>query len=271
MSYTYLILKRLQVQNANAQPVAWLIGPPAVTSYVGFAQALTLAINAEKHSGIAIVHHDIQFLGEVEKNTLYPHQYRSASFIDKEDYASSNKYALSMQPTARCHLTVSVVIRFEPYVPVNLLLVKKFLRQARLAGGVVVEHRFSETDEACLLEDQHDLDKVIKTIGSGFAIHYRDDLRHPRPEDHDMLGTFLRVTQPSRERSPEDAWVIPTALGFAQITPLRQRKNVRGDFPHAYAESLIGFIQYRSLRQQRTLPFWRYTWPEEGVFLVSTH
>lgn len=269
MNHTYLILPRLHVCNANAQPAAWMIGPPPVTAYAGFAHALARACGAGHHQGVGIVHHDIQFLGEVEKGTLYPHQFRAASFIDKDDYASSNKHALSLQPSARCHLTVSLAIRFDAELPVDLQRVAAFLRGARLAGGAIVSHLFSETKDDCLLEDERDVARITKAIGAGFGLHERTDLMSLQADDEDLLDTFLRVTDRSHTRDKEDSWILPTALGYAQITPARPRANVRGGLPHAFAEPLIGLIQYRQLRTH-DLPFWRYTCPRPGVFVVST-
>ncbi|HEB71385.1 MAG TPA: type I-F CRISPR-associated protein Csy2, partial [Nitrospirae bacterium] len=40
----YLLIPRLEVKNANAQPAWWIIGPPPMTAYAGFAQALALSI-----------------------------------------------------------------------------------------------------------------------------------------------------------------------------------------------------------------------------------
>jgi CRISPR-associated protein Csy2 len=271
VSHSYLVIPHIKVLNANAQPAAWLIGPPPVTAYAGFAHALALALGAKGHLGIGIVHHDIQFLGEVDPRggTLYPHQFRAASFIDKDDYASSNKYALSSQPGVRCHLSVSVAIRFDVNAVLNTDGVSAFLRGGRLAGGSIVEHGFDTAKKTSVFEDEYDLSKISDAIGPGFALHDRPDLMVMQPGDTDLLDTLLRVTRRDAPRGEDDTWIQPTTLGYAQITSAKPRRNVRGAMPHAFAEPLVGLVQYRALRAH-DLPFWRYTCPEPGVFVVST-
>lgn len=264
----YVVIPRLEVLNANAQPVWWIIGPPAVTAYVGFAQALALHLGVPRHDGIAIVHHDIQFLGEIHWDfrvkTLLPHQFRAASFIDKADYSSKNPHVLSSQPTARCHLTVSVVIRFDDDAEFRESDIAPFLRGGRLAGGTIIEH-----GEPVVLADEADIDKVSKAVGSGFSLIERQDLMVKQGGDRDMLDVLLRLTRREKQRDKDLSWLAPTTLGYAQITPRQQRQHVRGDFAHAYCEPLVGLAQYKSLRDAG-LAFWRFTHPLPTVFAAST-
>lgn len=264
----YIVIPRVEVRNANAQPVWWIIGPPPVTAYMGFAQALTLHLNAGHHDGIAVVHHDIQFLGETSwdygTKTLLPHQFRAASFINKDDYSSKNAHALSSQPTARCHLTVSLVIKFDDNASFSGEAIVPFLRGGRLAGGTIIDH-----GEPVVLIDEDDIDKVVKVVCAGFSLIERQDLMVKQDGDRDMLDVLLRLTRRVKEHDAGRDWLLPTTLGYAEITARQQRKNVRGDFPHAYCEPLVGLAQYRSIRDAG-LEFWRFTHPIPSVFVAST-
>jgi CRISPR-associated protein Csy2 len=265
VSYQYLLLPHLRALNANAQPVWWVIGPPAMTAYAGFA----LAAGADGHRGFAVVHHDIQFLGEEHRRRLHPHQYRAASYIDKNDYSSKNEYVLSSQPTARCHITASVVIRFADDDLVDLGRVAAALRGARMAGGQIVEHRFlprSDGRSACLLQE-HERDRLASALRTGFTVVERQDLMLPVAGDRDPLDTMLRVTDPNR--TDQIGWLCPTALGYREITERRARPGSRADLPHAFAEPLVGLVQFVP---QRTggLRYWAFTRPSPGV-TVLTH
>lgn len=264
----YIVIPRVEVRNANAQPAWWIIGPPPVTAYVGFAQALTLHLNAGLHDGIAVVHHDIQFLGETSwdygTKTLLPHQFRAASFINKDDYSSKNAHALSSQPTARCHLTVSLVIKFDDNASFSGTAIVPFLHGGRLAGGTIIDH-----GEPVVLIDEDDIDKVVKVVGTGFSLIERQDLMVKQDGDRDMLDVLLRLTKRVKEPDEDRNWLLPTTLGYVEITTRQQRKNVRGDFPHAYCEPLVGLAQYRSIRDAG-LAFWRFTHPLPSVFAAST-
>lgn len=267
----YLVLPHLDIRNANAQPAWWMIGPPAITAYLGFAHALANKIRAGAHAGIAIIHHDIQFLGETfwdyGTSTLLPHQFRSASFIDKADYSDKNKHALSAQPTARCHIKVSLVIRFEDEAVFGLSDANTALRGGRVAGGDIVAH-----GDPAYFEGSETPPELVRQIGSGFSIISRQDLMTLEDGDRDMLDALLRVTRPRRHGSTASdgqSWILPTTLGYTEITAREQRHNVRGGFPHAYAEPLVGLIQYRAHREAG-LHFWRYQHPTSHTFVAST-
>ncbi|VAX23620.1 hypothetical protein MNBD_NITROSPINAE03-125 [hydrothermal vent metagenome] len=276
----YILLPRLEVKNANAQPAWWIIGPPPMTAYAGFAQALALSVcldiddrKGALYEGIAVVHHDIKFLGEISyqygKTTLHPHQYRSASFIDADDYLSprgkgeKKRPVLSSQPTARCHMAVSLIIRFDDDTVFNTDKVSSFLRGGRLAGGTIVDH-----GEIKSFKDDIGIDKVKKAVGSGYSIVERQDLMVMQGDDNDMLDVVLRMTR--SENRDANPWLMPTTLGYVEITERRHRKNVRGGFLHAYAEPLVGLVQYKSIRDVG-LKFWSYTHPKPNVHTVSTN
>jgi CRISPR-associated protein Csy2 len=272
MEYSYILIPHMVVQDANAQPTQLLIGAPPPTAYLGWAHNLARNIGASQHEGVAIIHHDIQFLGEVDRLTLNPNQYRAASFVDQSDYAGTGtRPVLSSQPTARCHLEVSVAVRFDADESLDIGKVDGFLRGGRLAGGSIIDHRFDPTRPSCNLRDQADTRALRQAIGSGFALHERQDLMIRSDEDADLLDTLLRVTRQNGtdEENADRTWLQPTSLGYAQITPLAARQNARECLPHAFAESLIGLVQYRPLRDFG-LPFWQYTHPAPGVFLAST-
>lgn len=279
-----LILSHLDVRNANAQPAWWIIGPPPPTAYAGFAHALALALGAERCRGFAVVHHDIQFLGETVGRNLHPHQFRAASFIDENDHVkapnpdnptklreqpsvrSSNnatvgRHPLSSQPTARCHLNVSLALAFDDDDALDIdHALPRFLRGARLAGGALNGYRESKQVEGA--------QAVVKFLKGGRALHERQDLMVREEGERDMLDVVLRLTDPQR-RDATPPWLMPTALGYRAITPFRERRNARNGLPHAYAEPLVGLVQYRALRDG-PLPFWRAVQPDAATFLLTT-
>ncbi|CAK0773987.1 CRISPR-associated protein Csy2 [Gammaproteobacteria bacterium] len=244
----FLLIPRIEVHNANAQPAFWIVGAPPPTAFHGFAYALGLAINA-KQNGVCIIHHDIEFLGEVFYGQLHPHQFRAAGLIDKDDYSSRNAHVLSSQPTARCNIIASLAICFndEEVEKVSMNAVERFLSGARLAGGSIIEH------EKIVFET--DPEKIKRHIHTGWALHERQDLMVRQPDDRDYLDVVLRVTRKERERNPDHDFVMPTTLGYRTITPIEQRVNARKGLPHAYAEPLVGLVQYKAVRDGG-LPVW---------------
>lgn len=269
----YLVIPELQVQNANAQPASWMIGPPPITAYMGFAHALCLRLHA-RHNGVAIVHHDIEFPGEWIHGSFRPTQFKGASFVDKDDYIAGTN-TLSSQPTARCHLSCSLVIRFPEEESLDKDKALYALRSFRLAGGEILRH-----GKIMIFSHEREREKVRnelirKVRKSHWSIVDRVDLMVREAGDRDMLDTLLRVTRQSKnfekqEKNTDSAWLLPSTVGYAEISRQAHRRNVRGGLLHAYAEPLIGLIQYRNLRNKDVgLHFWSPAFPMAGVYFAK--
>lgn len=243
----FLFIPRMEVSNANAQPAYWLVGAPPPTAFHGFTHALGLAIGA-RTNGVGIIHHNIEFLGEVLYGKLHPHQFHASGLIDKDDYSSKNPHALSSQPSARCNLTISLVIRFsdEEAERFSIQKTQHFLSGARLAGGNIIE--YGE------LQYESDPDVIIRRVRSGQALHERQDLMVREPGE-DYLDVILRLARRSGESERNHNFLMPTTLGYRAITRIEQRVNARKGFPHAYAEPLVGLVQYKSVRDAG-IPLW---------------
>jgi CRISPR-associated protein Csy2 len=288
----------MEVQNANAQPTTWMIAAPPITAFGGMAHALALALGATSHCGFSVIHHDIVFLGDEVNGNLNPHQIRGASFIDKDDYSSKNKYALASQPTARCHMTVSMVVRFDVNDTISGSKIEQFLRGGRIAGGSIIDHKFSARDPSLVIPRAFYSDEIARRIGNGFSLRERQDLMAMQEGDKDRIDPFLRaITRPFETPCAAGAkvqelpiettlappaeivsanlegdkrkWISPTALGYAQTTTAKERGAVRNGLPHAFAEPLIGLVEYQSIRKT-PLSFWQASHPAEGVFVFTT-
>lgn len=307
MNEEYLLLPRLEIQAANAQAAWWLINAAPVMAANLFAHNLGLKTGNKIPRRVGLIHHDAQLLGERFYGKFQPQQRRGAVFINSDDYSSKNKYALSLQPTATCHLVLSLLLAYDDGLP-KLSAVADFLHGARLAGGQIIRHGKLETFDSA--------ESVRRQLRSGYWIIERKDLLETAQGENDVLDVMIRVcskrnTQPhaqgeknaeaptqepasaplSRQKKEDpQSWIVPTTLGYATLTNFAQRGGVRrsdyknrGDLTppqkegrteenaHAYAEPLVGLVQYLSLRQwsDRPLPLWQSHWPREDVFIVT--
>jgi CRISPR-associated protein Csy2 len=297
MNGVYLLIPRLRVQGANAQAAWWLINSAPVMACTMFGHALGRHLG-KPATGVAIIHHAAQLHGEYFYGRLRPEQRRGAVFINKDDYSSKNKYALSLQPTASFSGEFSLIIEFEEMAEIDLAKVREFLFKARLAGGQIIKH------DECELIKPGDRDKWEKRIRPGFWLIDRRDLMQ-KTEGEDWLDVLLRITARPERRKTEaaspapasdaeseiaddedagdwldrppvraslpSAWLIATTLGYALLTPTATRAGVREGYPHAFAEPLVGPAQYVSFYRfgDRALPIWRPHWPRDDVFLLS--
>ena len=288
MSLEYLLLPRLQVQAANAQATWWLINAAPVVAATLFAH--NLGRQTKRFPvGVGIIHHSAQLLGEqfwsYGKLQLHPQQRRGAIFIDNQDYikprgGEKRHPTLSMQPSATCHLTWSLLLAYaaaEGSPSVNK--VDQFLSHARLAGGQIISHAKPKPLGS--------LEEVRKAVRSGYWLVERQDLMEEGEGDpldrlihattqrkhavHEPQPTHDEGENPSDTTRDSSAWIVPATLGYAPITEFAQREGVREGYPHAYAEPLVGLVQYVSVHHYETpaLPLWRQAWLDHDVFIVT--
>lgn len=269
MSHTYLLIPRLRVQSANAQATWWLINSAPVMACTLLGHALGRHLD-EPVGGVAIVHHTAQLHGE-QFRLFRPEQRRGAVFIDKKDYSSKNPHALSLQPTASFSGEFSLIVRFSEMADFELSAVYEFLARGRLAGGQIIEHR------RLLLE--HSETELRKRLRTGYWLIDRRDLMQ-KTDGEDWLDVLLRVTAWNREQNPSQqtsqpalpsSWIVPTTLGYALLTQAVKRAGAREGYPHAFAEPLVGPVQYVSFRDfgERPLPVWQHGWLRDDVFFLS--
>jgi CRISPR-associated protein Csy2 len=266
MSYEYLLLPRLEIQTANAQSSWWLINAAPVMAANLFAHHLGRQIRIFPKA-VGILHHHAQLLGERFFGKHYAQQRRGAVFIDNNDYSSKNKYALSLQPTASCHLTLSLILAFDHKdgLP-SFSKVEHFLDQTRLAGGQILQ--YGEIKALPTVQD------VKKQLRSGYWLIDRMDLLNNGDPLDALIASCGKSKAPEQktdENTLPNSWLTPTTLGYATITDFAQRNGVRENYPHAYAEPLVGLVQYVTPRDwgDRPLPLWRSHWPQDDVFIVT--
>ncbi|MCE1172965.1 MAG: hypothetical protein LWW84_16875, partial [Azovibrio sp.] len=188
---SYLLLPRLRIRAANALAGNLAISPAQVLACVLFGHNLGLKTGC-KPLRVAILHHDAQLLGEYGSDGFYdfhPQQRRGASFIDGGDYSSKNPHALSLQPTASCHLTLSLLIQVQGSV--NEQRVERFLRSARIAGGNIDGHAKIETGNE--LDELH--------LPKGFWLIERSDLLQGEGSPVDALVAAIG-RKPARDTAP---------------------------------------------------------------------
>lgn len=279
---TFLILNRVRVQHANAM-VSWnVVGAPAVTAHLGFARALGLAWGLSA-TGVAILHHGMDHEGNYNKyNVLSPNRVRGVPLQTEEKDRS--KFALADQPFALSHYEVSLVIElegeedemaaFRDDVVTEHSFKQALMANLRFAGGAIVSVR------DVMLSDFHQeaIDKLPRT--GHFVLDVSQELL-PTHEGEDQLDRAIALLYPvATEDGQEDdpqikkRWLALSNLGFIRVSEVANRAGARLGLPHAYAEPLLGLVEYVPLRrmiQKTDVPlFWRFTYPADDVIAAST-
>lgn len=289
---SFLLIPHLKVQSANALACGFIVNNTPIMAITQFVHHLVVRHLECEVLGVAIQHHhaEHQALTELAYHAQ-PHQRRSALLINDQDYVGNGAKGptLSAQPTASCNLELSLLIEFEGLYDQEALT--RFLSRARLAGGQVIANHPPVTvdtekdiqqylgkggywliERPELIEEHNPLESAFKAMEQPpISTQEAEALRLKHPETH---------TRPLHERT--HAWVVPTVLGYAAITDFEEREGVRLSSapnsnelqmtPHAYAEPLIGMVQYVPLRQwQEATPYWRQHWLDSDTFVVQCH
>lgn len=285
----YVVIPRMRVQNANMQTNGVLLGGVPLFAANMFAHHLARQLGTQEE-GIIYIHHDQQRLGGQAYGRFTPAQRRGAVFIGKKDYSSKNKYALSLQPTASCHLEFSLVIKFSSS-RISPEKLTNILKRSRFAGGQIIEFLEITTHA------ENELETALKKIKTGFAILDRQDLliEYQQRKQINRVQAFTQLLALKADalrtffNDQNLSWISATNLGYALLEPLTdQRAGIRQaqdqeTTAHAYAEPLTGIVQYFSLGEilrkntkteddtwhnlQKLL--WTYYWPQDDIFLLK--
>ncbi|CAI3146423.1 hypothetical protein MWMV17_MWMV17_02474 [Acinetobacter calcoaceticus] len=285
----YVVIPRMRVQNANMQTNGFLLGGVPLFAANMFAHHLARQLGTQEE-GIIYIHHDQQRLGGQAYGRFTPAQRRGAVFIGKKDYSSKNKYALSLQPTASCHLEFSLVIKFSSS-RISPEKLTNILKRSRFAGGQIIEFLEITTHA------ENELETALKKIKTGFAILDRQDLliEYQQRKQINRVQAFTQLLALKADalrtffNDQNLSWISATNLGYALLEPLTdQRAGIRQaqdqeTTAHAYAEPLTGIVQYFSLGEilrknteaeddtwhnlQKLL--WTYHWPQDDIFLLK--
>ena len=260
----FAVIPHIRVQGANLHTSGILLGGSHLMASSMFAHALARKLGVQD-TGVIYIHHDRQDLGGFAYGRFTPAQRRGSAFINKNDYSSKNPHALSLQPTASCHLHFSLIIRFDGRRRPRLADLQNLLVNSRFAGGQVIsvgKIAWADDNETTL---RSLLGDIIKT---GFVILDRQDvlIAYQQLEKLNRLQAFTRLLALTKDGLIHAlgehhglSFLSATNLGYALLEdPKTDRTGVRQAYtleqepiptPHAYAEPLIGLVQYVSIRQ----------------------
>ena len=179
---SYLVFPRVRVQAANMLSASFLMGGPPVFAAYGLGEALCFHLGGgAKVTGMALIHHNREALGQSFYGVFSPQQRRAAAFTfgksaNGSDYSSKNPHALSLQPVACAHLRVSIIWELEQVA--GVMEAREFLHRARLSGGLVTGH--------CEIVLEDSLEAAFDRVGNGYVVTDR----YARRQGQESSRTF---------------------------------------------------------------------------------
>lgn len=294
----YILLERLQVENANAI-AGFTYGFPAVTAFLGFEHALSRKLKNLidiELNGCAIFCHDYVV------NHYVANHYQNAytKFIQNRNPPStlkgrSNdaKKPAPIIEEGKMDMTVSVLLRCQGTLSSNServasyhQTIKNLVYQSRLAGGSIKKltniHLLSDSDKL-LNHLKHILLPSFVLIDATRLLQEHFDniqIEHGQNTNQSLLDIWtdffafkeIAIKQEQTEEISwqrhvppnKQGWIVPLMIGYKGISPLykpEQVENLRDTrYPFRFVEAVHGLGEWQSVHRIHSLDslFWQY-------------
>ena len=295
----YLLLNKLEIENANAISSPLTYGFPAISGFMGAVHALNRKLIESGFdldlSGVLIACHSI----DVQR--YRPHSYSDYTFNQTRNPIKKDGATAAIIEEGKAHLMVSLVV--EVFTTRSgsreltdtqdefLKRCKETVFRQRMAGGSV--HAIGNIQ----LLNAASADAIKKQLLPAFILmDARDDLveitRHLQKTELSATALDALVEVATLHHEPVDAtinpngwqsqsvktgrgWLVPIPVGFQAISPHfepGQMENCRADtYPSQYVEavySLGKWIFPHRLPNEFTNCFWRYS-QHQNLYLFS--
>lgn len=250
----YLILPNLRVQCANILTNQILVNGPPISAAWGMGHALEREMG-RRIEGVCLVMHYVEPLGEREYGAFEPSQRRGAAFTFEKsrngsDYTKGT-INLSLQPGVCAHMRVSVVYELSRDLTSLPRAIEAFLATGRFAGGLITSYGKPDLHD--------DRDTLLECLPVGRVIVDRRDLM--------ASGNPLENLVNAIGYRHKQEWLSATNIGYSAITDFGLRGGARDGHLHAFAEPLIGIVEYVNTLDRAQSYFWHDRWLDDSFLL----
>jgi len=281
----FLVLKQIEVINANAISSPYTIGFPAMTAWLGAVHALQRRLNVVgfenlRLSSAGVVSHEAKL-----------HTYRGkgdyvASIVGTANPLDKDEERPSFIEEGRIHLTVSIVAEIDGLSKKDekrghiIEKVEKIVRGLmKLAGGDVIkcgEVSIVRFDD----EDPGETKRFLARLMPGYTIVQRRDLMiDAMAEGKDALDALIEYVAIHhrcedgewKSERKSAGWIVPIAVGFQGISKVDRALNQRDpDTPHRFAESVVTLGEFKMPIRLEDVDemLWRYNYDEQKALYL---
>lgn len=306
MSKQYLLIRHLQIHNANAMSSPYTVGFPAMTAWLGAIHALERKIHQQGMDidlqGLAVSCHQCNV-------QLYrgPHDYYNSIIGTANPLKKSKKTGEFERPPfieeARCHLDVTLLMEITGADPDEtadfLQLIRNTLSCLKIAGGDIVSNVASVSMKVLFPdeEDEKDFWHIIDSLMPGYILLERTDLMQTS-KNEDALDALLhgvdvvqisekdengKVIRWQAKKEIQDGWLVPITVGFKDLSGAKTVINQRStDYEHHFVEPVVTlgefvmpyrlFLRTGEKRVKKTIDkiIWRYHYDAgQGLYLCE--
>jgi CRISPR-associated protein Csy2 len=291
ISDSFIVIRELKIQNANALSSAFTIGFPAMTAWLGAVHAIQRKFNEIEcfaqleFNQIAVACHDFKL-----------HTYKGRGDFDWSIVGTGNPLTKegtrpSFIEEGRCNLCVSLIIgcnnlsRFD-FDDFETRLESILHSRTKVAGGDILEFANIEYKKP---DSENEKQKLLYSLMPGYVLIERRDLVKASMEngddaldailDHVALHNVCEKTESGEVswsiKRKTSGWVIPIAVGFQGISELVEPGKTFNQrdpsVPHRFAEAIVTLGEFKMPHRLRfDDAFWHYEYrKEENLYLCK--
>jgi len=262
MNKSILLIKRLNIHNANAHSSPYSIGFPAMTAWLGAAHALQRKLRRDSRfddleelvfPSIGVVCHDFNL-----------HTYKDSHQFEHVIVGTGNPLDKSgKRPSfieeARCDQTVSLILEYDADDDADLIeAILQHLPTLKIAAGDIQPFS-AEQISIRQIRTEQDYRALVGELMPGFCLVERRDIMQQAMEDGqdalDALMDAVKITHHCEVDENEKVhwhsarqqkgWLVPIATGFQGISELGHAELQRDpDTPHRFAESIVTLAEF---------------------------
>lgn len=289
MIKTYVVIPKIQIQNANAMSSTYTIGFPAMTAWLGAVHALQRKVAS----------YDADFSGiQFAKTAVVCHAcnlqvqegYRKSLIGTANPLKKNKKSGKYERPPfiaeARVHLTVSLIIEtsriFLEHKERFEAMINELIGTMKIASGDVIAAGKAEVmyvDD----EEQRGHKAVIAKVMPGYALIERRDLLQRCHGDGLMsMLEFLKVHAHAEKDDDGNVlkwqyertapgWIVPISVGFKGISPLanvQYQRDAAKD--HRFAENVLTLGEFKMPYRFDTIDdmMWHYEYDADDAMYI---
>ncbi len=275
----FLLIKNLDILNANALSSPYTIGFPAISAWLGAMHALERHLKNENlvFKSIGVACHDFNL--QTYKKGRYH------SIICTKNPLGKDGKSSSIIQEARCHLKVSLLIEYnlsegfeseEAQDKFKEQIKTIILSKLKIAGGTI-----TNVTKISLLLETNDDDKfrseLNKALMPSFMIIERKDLIIDKGDTLEAILDCLKIVK--GESKELKGWIVPIATGFAGISPIAEAGKIKesrdSKIPHIFAEPIVTLgefkMPYRIENLDDMLWSYRYNRLKNLYFCTTDH
>ena len=220
----------ITASNINAFNCHMVYGYPSPFTFWGFAHNIALKLNGKlENERFLFINHFYEARVSGDNFNIAFNRFRSSS------REASSRPAQTDDP--RANINFSIIFEIYNEDELHIDDIQELLKSLRFAGGIIDTRKtkvYLENDEI----------SIIKKIRKGY-ICKEVNLNLTNSDNH-FLSIFDKL---KIEKGKSNGWNMPTLLAYGLIEEPRERDNVRFNYLHAFAEPLVGVVQFKGFKK----------------------